>query len=53
MRPLFNDAERRMWVENDEALYLAWKRSGIGLYRWVRLHRQMIDAVISAALGGR
>lgn len=46
-----SDTERRQWVENDEGLYLLWKRSGVGLYRWTREHRTEIDAVIEVVTG--
>lgn len=44
------DAERARWVENDEGLYLAWKRSGQGLRPWVRDNREEIDAYIEREL---
>ena len=46
-----NDAERRLWVENDEGLYLMWQASRMGLYRWVRENRPLIDSVIRKVLG--
>lgn len=47
-----NDHERREWVQNDEGLYNWWKRSGLGLYRFVRENRAEIDAVIDPVLDG-
>lgn len=48
MKARLNDAERRMWVENDEGLYLWWKRSRVGLYRFVRENRAAIDELVLA-----
>ena len=45
-KPSFNDEVRARWVENYEPLYNAWRRSGVGLTRWVREHRGEIDSVI-------
>jgi hypothetical protein len=46
MRDGINDEERRQWVDNDEGLYEMWTESQMGLYRWVRENRAIIDEVI-------
>ena len=46
-----NDDERRLWVLNDEGLYLWWKSTGLGLYRFIRENRAEITAAIDGALG--
>ena len=46
MRAGINDEERRQWVDNDEGLYDMWQASRIGLYRWVKENRAIIDEVI-------
>lgn len=46
MRDGINDEERRQWVDNDEGLYDLWCESRMGLYRWVRENRAIIDEVI-------
>ena len=38
-----NDEERRQWVLNNEPLYLAYRRSRIGLYEYIKTHRDEID----------
>jgi hypothetical protein len=46
-RPLtINDQDRRQWVENDEGLYLWWKGSRMGLYRFVRENRDTLTKII-------
>jgi hypothetical protein len=49
-----NDAEREMWINNDEGLNTAKRdfsrfHNG-GMRGFIRANRQMIDAVIGAAL---
>lgn len=49
-----NDDERRLWVLNDEGLYLAWKADDpreLHVRRWVRTHRELIDGVIRSVNG--
>jgi len=41
-----NDAERRLWVENDEGLYSWWKSSRIGLYLFVKENRAELTRMI-------
>jgi hypothetical protein len=45
-----NDAERSMWVNNDEGLYLWWKDERGSLRDFVRRHRAELDAAIDQAL---
>ena len=45
-----NDDERRLWVLNDESLYLDMIHSRKGEIRYVRTHRAEIDSVIRAVL---
>jgi hypothetical protein len=47
-----NDAERRMWVLNDEILYRQAQRQG-GMWRYVRKNRKAIDEYIHAQLNRR
>jgi hypothetical protein len=47
-----NDEERRLWVLNDEGLYLLQRASGKPLKPWIRENRQAIDEVIINVLGG-
>lgn len=41
-----NDEDRRQWVENQEDLYLWWKGSSMGLYRFVRENRATLTKII-------
>lgn len=54
--PSINDAERELWVANDETLYLdceRWrKRNRGGVRGYIRAHRKEIDAVIRRVIGG-
>jgi hypothetical protein len=45
-----NDDERRLWVENDEGLYLWWQDSELPIREFIRQNRGEIDRVISSAL---
>ena len=45
-----NDRERRLWVLNDEGLYLTYKASGRPLKSFLREERAMIDAAIKRVL---
>jgi hypothetical protein len=47
---MVDDAERQRWVNNDQILYNNWQQSGMGLYRFVKLHRREIDAYIHGEL---
>lgn len=38
-----NDEDRVEWVRNDEALYQSWKGSRMGIYRYVKENRKLID----------
>ena len=44
-----NDAERELWVLNDEGLYLFWKHSGWPKRAFIREFREMIDEHIDHA----
>ena len=46
MKTRHNDEDRRQWTENDEGLYLAQRRSGLSMRRWIRENREFIDEVI-------
>ena len=41
-----NDEERANFIRNDEGLYNWWRRSRIGLYRFIRENRKEIDATL-------
>ncbi len=41
-----NDQDRREWVQNQEDLYLWWRGSGLGLYRFVRENRDKLTQII-------
>ncbi len=45
-----NDEERRQWVLNDEGLYNWFMSSGMGLYAFVKSHREEIDDAINQVL---
>jgi hypothetical protein len=45
-----NDEERRLWVLNDERLYLDWRASRQGLRRYIREHRAELDGHIAGRL---
>jgi hypothetical protein len=41
-----NDVERSDWVNNEEGLYLAWRRSGKSMRDFIRENRELIDQMI-------
>ena len=45
-----NDEERRLWVLNDEGLYLWWQRTRLPLKKFIRDNRVEIDAGIDRVL---
>jgi hypothetical protein len=45
-----NDAERRLWVLNDEGLYRWWQQSRIGMRRFLRENRNELDTCINREL---
>ncbi len=45
-----NDEERRLWILNLEPLYRWWRASGLGIYSFIKLHREDIGRVILAEL---
>lgn len=48
-----NDEERRLWILNDEGLYLWWRRECRGeryLATFIRKNRAEIDAIIDGTL---
>lgn len=48
-----DDSERRLWVLNDEGLYLKQQASGLPLRVWAAQNRALIDSVIDNVVGGR
>jgi len=50
--PTINNAEREMWVNNDEGLYRWWKREGGSLRDFIKNNREEIDALIERATDG-
>ena len=50
MNITLNDEDRREWVQNDARLYIWWKQSGLGLYRFVQENRVRVSEVIHTAL---
>jgi hypothetical protein len=46
-----NDRERELWVLNDEGLYRWWRSAHMGMRRFIREHRDELDACIRRALG--
>jgi hypothetical protein len=45
-----NDDERKLWVLNDETLYLTWKGARKNLTAFVRENRAELDKHINAVL---
>lgn len=45
-----NDEERRMWVQNDEGLYLWWLRTRLPLAKFIKDNRIELDRMIDAIL---
>lgn len=48
-----NDADRRLWVLNDEGLYNLWQESGLVLYEFIRQNRTMLDEAIGNVVSGK
>lgn len=48
-----NDEERRLWVLNDEGLYLWHRRSGLSMREFIRQNRAELDEVIGNVTSGR
>jgi hypothetical protein len=48
-----NDRDRRVWVLNDEGLYLWWQASRQSLTAFIRDHRQDLTEYINRALGNK
>lgn len=46
-----NDHERRLWVLNDEGLYLWWRSSRQSLATFIRENRAELTRAINRALG--
>ena len=44
-----NDEERRLWVLNDEGLYLWYRRSRKGLYAFINENRAELTRIIEGA----
>ncbi len=47
-----NDQDRSQWVDNDEGLYLKWKRSRVSKQKWIKENRAIIDDVIKNVTEG-
>lgn len=45
-KPILNDEERRLWILNDESLYMEWKRSQLSMIKFIRLNKFFIDMYI-------
>ena len=45
-----NDNERNMWIDNDESLYLWWKRSRLSKRNFIKENRLELDAIILEAI---
>lgn len=45
-----NNAERAMWIDNDEGLYLWWKRSRLSKATFIRENKTEIDALILSVM---
>jgi hypothetical protein len=48
-----NDAERSVWVDNDEGLHIWQRRSGLSMRGFIRRYREEIDVVIRNVEGGQ
>jgi hypothetical protein len=48
-----NDKERSQWIDNDEGLYAAWKRSKLSKKRFVATNRKEIDRIIELIVSGK
>lgn len=48
-----NDDERRLWVLNDEGLYIWFTRSRLSMRMFIQENRAELDACIDAALEPR
>jgi hypothetical protein len=46
-----NDDERRLWILNDEGLYLWQRLSGLPMRAFIRKNRVDLDKTIREALG--
>lgn len=46
-----NDAEREMWVLNDESLYRWWKSERCSMRAFIRANREELTACINRAMG--
>lgn len=47
-----NDRERAQWIDNDEGLYLWWRRSGMSKSAFIKTHRKELDDAINPVLKG-
>ena len=52
MRARHNDEERRLWVLNDEELYLWWRGSRQSLRQFIRENRAELDRAIDGTVDG-
>ena len=47
------NAERRLWIDNDEGLYTWWLRSGQTMKDFIKEHSAMIDRHIISELSAK
>lgn len=45
-----NDKERKMWVINDEGLYMWWKSERVGITTFIKANRKQLDECILGVL---
>lgn len=45
-----NDKERANWINNEEGLYVWWKRSKQSMRSFIKTNRHYIDAAINSIL---
>jgi hypothetical protein len=50
MRQRINDEERRLWVLNDETLYLWWRSSRATMRQFIRENREELTSYINKVL---
>lgn len=41
-----NDVDRSQWIDNDEGLYLAWRRSRLSKRLWIQKNQRLIDETV-------
>jgi hypothetical protein len=48
-----NNNDREQWVNNDEGLYVMYKRSKQNMRSFIKTNKEMIDEIISNVVGGK